>query len=482
MSGSLTVIGGHSSTQGLTGLVTVPSGFTGTSALITSLQSLLTADSASVSSGGANFENLNVAAQAGAKTATVGAFTTGILEITNTSSVGATTAGAANISLVVPTGYNALVVQAPGSETITGNGVNNLLAVFGANSTVNFNPNGGSGTILAGGAGDFLNVSGASWSITGAAAGNDSVVLGVSNSAYVGTNGQGNAVNNAIGASSVPSNVVGLEFGNVSVNSDGTNDLIESYGGSDVVSVNNSANVLVSGAADTIYAMAGSTAVKAFFQIGGTLDFINLSSHAATVSGDVPGATGGGDTIFGGTGGGVYTGGSGGNNSLLGGTGAATLIAAGANNFLSVGGAGTTAAYNLLDAGAGGATLVAGASTKVNQFFGGAGTDSIVSAGTGTQVYFVGGQGTENIIGTTATVSGAANDYYFGAATGARQDVIHNFNLSRDSLTVTGAADTISGVFASGGNSLVTLSDGTVIQLMGINAASISSLTGSSHI
>jgi hypothetical protein len=478
VSGSLTVIGGHSSTQGLTGLVTIPAGFTGP--VVTSLQSLLSAASGPVSTGSANFENLNVAGQTGAKAATVGGFATGILEITNTSSVGATTAGSTGISLAVPAGYNTLVIQAPGSETISGNGANNLLAVFGAQSTVNFNPEGGSGTIFAGGAGDFVNASGISWSVSGAAAGNDTIAVAVSDAAYIGTSGQGNAVNNAIGAVSTPSNVVGMETGDVSVNSDGTNDLIESYGGNDVVSVGNSANVLDSGAADTVYAMAGSTAVKAFFQIGGTLDFINLSSQAATVSGDVPGATGGGDTVFGGTGGGVYYGGSGGNNSLLGGTGAATLIAAGANNFLSVGGAGSTAAYNLLNAGDGGATLVAGSSTKVNQFYGGTRTDSIVSNGSGTQVYFIGSQGTENIIGTT--VSGAANDYYFGTAAGAREDAIYNFSLSRDSLTVTGAGDTISGVYASGSNSLITLSDGTVIQLYGISASSISSLAGGSHI
>ena len=118
MSGSLTVIGGHSSTQGLTGLVTVPSGFTATSPLITSLQYLLTADSRVVSTGGASFENLNVAGQSGTETATVGGFATGILEITNTSSVGVTSAGSANISLSVPTGYNTLIVQAPAAVTV----------------------------------------------------------------------------------------------------------------------------------------------------------------------------------------------------------------------------------------------------------------------------------------------------------------------------------------------------------------------------
>ncbi len=101
-----------------------------------------------------NYENLDVAGKTGPQIVTVGAATSGLLEITNsstsgTSGVSATTPGLANVSVTVPGGYNQLLVTAPGSETIAGNGSNNFSATFGPNSTVTFNSNGGSGTITA---------------------------------------------------------------------------------------------------------------------------------------------------------------------------------------------------------------------------------------------------------------------------------------------------------------------------------------------
>jgi len=107
-----------------------------------------------VAGAAANFENLDVAGKTGPQTVTVGAATTGLLELTNSSTVGTsgtatTTAGLANVSVTVPAGYNQLIVTAPGSETVTGNGSDDFSATFGANSTVTFNSNGGSGTITA---------------------------------------------------------------------------------------------------------------------------------------------------------------------------------------------------------------------------------------------------------------------------------------------------------------------------------------------
>jgi hypothetical protein len=101
-----------------------------------------------------NFENLDVAGKTGPQTVTVGSATTGLLELTNSSTGGTsgtatTTAGLANVSVTVPAGYNQLIVTAPGSETIQGNGSDDFSATFGANSTVTFTSNGGSGTITA---------------------------------------------------------------------------------------------------------------------------------------------------------------------------------------------------------------------------------------------------------------------------------------------------------------------------------------------
>jgi hypothetical protein len=437
----------------------------------------------------ANFENINVAGLSGAQAVTVGASNVGLLQITNTNGAGATTAGAANVSLVVPVGYNALVVSAPGTVTVQGNGAYHALANFLGASSVTYNTGGGSGVITASGPGDFVNVSGTEWTVNGAAGGGDTI-NSTSDNAFISTYGQGLATGNAIGADSTPSNVVGLAGANATVSSNDANGLIETFTGSDIISVNGSANVLINGGADTVYATASSTAVRAFFNLfGGTLDFINNSTVAATVSGAVPGASGGSTTAFGGAGGGVYIGGNAGNNSLIGGTGTVNLVAAGTNNFLSVSGSsGTYATQNILAAGDGGATMVAGSTTGFNEFYGGTGTDSILSSGSGAQTYYVGASGSELITGST--VAGANNQYIFNQdGTGSGQDVITNFRRGIDRIdinangTLSGVA--ISGVASLGGaqsGSIIYLSDRTTIQLYGVKSASLGNVIGATSI
>jgi len=494
MSGSLTVVGGFQ-TNSITGLVTVPAVLPSVPNILTNLQTFLTQSvSGAVTQGSAvaNFENINVAGFSGNTVPGVQntGVAQGLLDITNTNSVGATVPGTANVSVQVPVGYNFLVVQAPGTETITGNASNNFLGVFGSAAGVTFNSGGGSGTVAAAGTGDFVVVSGSTWSVVGDTLGGSTVNSSASVGSQIQVYGQGNAVNNAIGADSTPSNVVGLA-GDASVLSAGTNDLVETYAGNDFVTVDNSANVLVNGGADTVFAAAGSTGVRAFFNLfGGTLDFINNSTTSATVSGDVPGASGGNVTAFGGAGGGDYIGGNAGNNSLVGGSGIVNLVAAGTNNLLSVSGfGGSYATQNILDAGAGGATLVAASSTGYNEFYGAGGTDSIISFGSGAQTYYVGSIGAETITGSTQ--GNAINTYFFNQdASGAGSDVITNFRLGTDSIEINGNG-TLSGVdissFASlgGGHSgtIIFLSDQTTIQLYGVNTSSLStSIIGGTHI
>ena len=471
MSGSLTVIGGHSTTQGLTGLVTVPAGFTGSNALITSLQSLLTAASAAVSSGGANFENLNVAGQSGAEAATVGAFTSGILDITNTSSVGATMPGSASISLTVPGGYNTLVVEAPGSETITGNGAAGMLAVFGANSSVNFNPEGGSGTIFAGGAGDFINAGGGNWSIVGGATGSETIIASGTNAA-VTTTGAGDQVQTTAQ--------------NTSITSAGSSDiLIISGSTSDAnVTVTGNATIQSAGSSDTVVA-TGSGAFIGYFvgSAGGTMDFINSSSKASSIIAGLNPATGaissqGSVTVTAGAGGGVYDGGISGNNSLVGGSGVVTLFSAGVNNYLYTNGAPTGSAYNLLNAFSGGNdTLVAGTGSTNNVFFGGVGTESIVSNGKGVQDFFVGTLGSETI--SASTVSGASNMFIFNQSSvqGGGTDVLLHFKPGEGFINPSNGVSGVSVVSFENLNGInsgteIDLSNGTTLKLFGISASS----------
>jgi hypothetical protein len=415
---------------------------------------------------GANFENIDVAGLSGNLTATVGASTTGIFELTNSSSInGASTAGSANVIVNVPTTYGAIVVEAPGSETVNSS-ANGLLAIFGDTSKVDFNGS-GTGTVVAAGSGQFVGLDGGIWSVD--ASGGDSVQSGAAN-----------ATINTAGAN----NIVGLLGGNSDINLGGSNDLVETYnsGVTANISVSGANNrILVDGGADTVTAVTGNSGLNIFFNLsGGSLDFINASSSSVTVSGAVAGAIGGSVTAFGGAGGGTYIGGPGGNNSLVGGSGLVQLYGSGTNNLLSVSGAG--AAGNLLSVGnSGSSTLIASASTSNNTFYGGlTGSTVMQSSGTGLQTFFVGAKDQENLTGSTTT--GAANDYYFlQDASGSGNDVITNFSLTRDKIFIdTIGADqgqvSVGSISANGGasgGSIIFLTDNTSITLYGISTAQL---------
>jgi hypothetical protein len=470
---SLTVVGGNFTPPGtVVGLVTAPS--TGiSSSLNTSLQSLLTSISGAASLGIVNFENIDLATVSGNVTPTVGGFSTGLLDLSNTNPDGSTVAGTANASLTVPTGYNALFVQAPGTETISAN-ASNFLAVFGDNSTVNFSAN-GSGTVVASSSGDDVGLLGSAWSFVGSSRGGDSVNLGASNS--------------AVSVYGPLENVVGLGGTGETIQSYGSKDLIDVFtNSSGVVSMNGGGNVLVDGGASTVYATAGSTSVNAFFEHnGGDLYFINQSTVQATVSGAIQGAVGGNVTAFGGAGGGVYEGGLGGNNSLTGGTGLVTLYGVASGDTLTAAASSTVpGSQNVLSARlSGGNTTMIGASTSgANEFDGGTGTLVVSTQGSGNQNFFVGASGSENFTGSTVT--GAHNTYYFlQDSTGSGSDVITNFNTSTDELSIDQIGGnlhqvSIAGIqqnFGSGGGSVVYLSNNTSIKLYGVTVAQADAAT-----
>jgi len=473
----VTVIGSKqsfgSNGPGSLGLVTV-SGVFGTAT--SPLQSLLNTASGAVTGASANFENINIAGLSGniATTGTSGA--TGIFELTNVNSLNgsiSTGAGNANISAAVPSGYNTIIVDAAGTETLSGNGAANQLDIFSGNSTVNFNTGGGSGTVVAAGSDDNVVLVGTSYSFIGSPLGGETV-SGVASNSVISVSGS------VAGSGTPQTNVVGLGSSNDTVVSAGTNDLVEVFnGGTGIVSVLGTADVLVDGGAATVDAAAGSSGINAFFNTdGGALDFVNQSNNAATVSGGVPGTYGGFVTAFGGTGGGLYIGGAGGNNSLVGGTGLVTLIAAGATSYLQ-GSTSTATGNNEFVGGAGSATMIGAVGSVNNQFFGGTGTESIVSSGSGTQNYLVGASGQE--IFTGSTVSGATNSYFFDQnATGEGSDIITNFRTSTDKVSIDQIADngqvTIAGITANtgaGGGSIVTLSDNTTITLYGVGVSAL---------
>jgi hypothetical protein len=465
----LTVIGGQSSSNGgLTGLVTIPSGFTGTAA--NSIQSLLVAATALVTTGAASFQNLDIAGQTGLQTVTPGGGTKGLLLLSNqNSSTNASTSGSANVVVNVPSGYNNVVVQAPGSETINGNGGTGQVAIFGANSTVNFMTGGGSGTVYDGAPGNMV-LSGNGWSLTGSPNGAETVAALASNS--------------VVSVSGPQSNIISTNAQNVSVISGGTNDLDVVYSGTAFVSMAGGGNTLLDGGAATVTATNASSAAKVFFDAnGGQLDFINNSTTPASVLGAVAGAVGGNATVFGGVGGGYFQGGPGGNNSLVGGSGSVTLIGSGDSNYLAASGA-----NNAFFATGGATTMVGAAGSRANLFNGGTGSLVVSTSGSGTQDFFVGAQGQE--VFTGSTVSGASNNYYFvQGSTGSGSDIIQNFRVGQDHIfinpfdgTSNVAISAIASIPSAGshpqGGSLILLSDNTSITLYGVSAGEISNDVG----
>ena len=439
------------------------------------VQTALTGISDAVTAGSASFVNNDVVG--GSISTSTGTTSIGVFEITNTDSTGATAVGSSSGTFVVPTTYNTLVVEAPGAYTVDGNGSSNFLAVFSGQSSVDFNAlNSGTGTVVAS-SGDFIQVGGTffggqGWSVLGGATGADTINTTAENTSIT-TQGS--------------NNVVGLAGVSATLVAGGSHDLVAGYGGLNTISVTGSSDaILIQGGADTVYAMAGSTSVNAFFfnSGGGTLDFINQSSVAASVTGGADGASGS-VTVFAGGGGGYYQGGTNGNNSLVGssGTSTTTLIGGGNTNFLSVDGSGA----NALFAGDGTATLLGGAGTTNNLLSGGLGTDIISTEGSGTQSFFVGNQGSETLTGSS--VSGALNSYYFtqSSATGGGTDVITDFNYGAgDHIFINPFVSASGGVSVQGisattingaASSDVTLSDNTIIKLVGVTFTSAQQAT-----
>ncbi len=293
---------------------------------------------------------------------------------------------------------------------------------------------GGYGSGFAAAGGNYVGLSGTKWLFESSSLGNDTVISSAG-LATIKTEGNGTYPG---GQSSVPSNVVELDGAQALVNSFGTNDLIEDCAGLATINASNDANIEMDGGAATVYAHSEGS-VRACFtgQGGGRLDFINNSTVAATVSGNVPGGSGGSVTAFGGVGGGVYVGGSGGNNSLIGGDGKVNLVAGnGNNNVLEAAGFSTSyAGQNILVAGSGTATLTADSTAGYNEFYGGTGSVVITSFGKGAQTYYVGAKGSETITGSRAAV--ATNEYILDQdSTGAGVDAITNFKLGTDHIDI----------------------------------------------
>lgn len=458
MSGSLTVIGGHSGNT-LTGLVSVPISF-----LPGTLQTTLTSLSTAVTGG---IETLNNSSVVG------GPVSSGLLELSNFDSSGAST-GNYSINATVPAGYNTLIVEVAGSETLTGNGTTDL-ALFGSNSTVNYTEMSGSGSIYASGNDNILADGTNYYAVGGTIGGNAFNIL--SNTGSVTTEGGSNTIF-----------IAGLSD---TVYSGGSNDLIASAATLGSTTVAGFANFIGLSGSNTITAV-GTGSINAFIDTGysGKLYFINDSSSASTITG-----LAGTVTVFAGAGGGHYEGGALGNNylvggfsqsSLDGGAGLVTLVGSTAgNDTLIAAGSVSGAGFNVINAGGqnslgavttSGNDVLQSTSTAGSTYFTlNEGNDLVTASGGGTQYVTFNTMGSATVVGSNEAIK---NQFYLSqdASQGGATDMISNFNFSRDNFSLVNSPDvTISGVANNqtiGGDqtgAIINLSNGTRIELVNVS-------------
>lgn len=190
MSSSVTVVGGVNSAT-ISGTVSVPVSGLSTSAL-TSLQSSLSALSISVAGGTEGLTNSDLAN--GSVYGSTVSGTGNLLVLSNTDSVGATTAGSVSNVVGVSSIYSSVVVQAPGALTLNGSGVTTTNYLLGASSNVDLFTGTGMNSVVAAGGTDTINMLGTTAVTVSAGddtvktyAGSNTVVATGSASVYAGT-------------------------------------------------------------------------------------------------------------------------------------------------------------------------------------------------------------------------------------------------------------------------------------------------------
>ena len=288
--------------------------------------------------------------------------------------------------------------------------------------------------------------------------------------------------------------------GNDTVSAGAGNDTIFAAGPTTQVTAG-SGNLFLVGGSGSVSVTGGSGSSTVFGGMGGG------SITGGSAGNNVLVAGGGNTTLVGGGAGDVLVAASGTTTAVLkpgsigfGGTGNATLY--GAENTVMVGGSNSDVMY----AGAGPEQMWSG--TGVSHLYGGTGDDTLVG-GLGGYATIVGGVGHNLIIGvsgTTIAYGGPQDDLYFAGAgdmvitegTGSNQvvfgtghaavaggtgtnlytflngnaggnDLIANFKVGTDHIQLFGYDRSTVAIQGNGGNSTVSLSDGTRITLLGVN-------------
>ncbi|WP_114860196.1 calcium-binding protein [Azospirillum brasilense] len=212
-----------------------------------------------------------------------------------------------------------------------------------------------------------------------------------------------------------------------------------------------SATILGGVGADTVVAAAGNNVLTAG-EGNNLIGLVGGNNQVFAAGNDTVIAGGGNATIGAGAGNAVINV-IGGSNLVIGGSGNSTIASAAGNNTLFGGSGNTTIA------GGGGNDLLIGSTSKTgNAVLGGfAGNDTLI-----------GGVGNDTLFG------GDGNDVFvFSTVFGGGKHVIGDFKAGTDLIAVQGygltAAQVAAKVTVTGGNSLISLSDGTQITVAGVS-------------
>ncbi len=348
--------------------------------------------------------------------------------------------GAAAATLVGGAGSVTIQAGAGGGVFVGGTSGQNMLGALAAGTT-----------LLGGGTADTL---------VAAASGGDVLVAGAGGETL---NGGASASGNVLfGAGSGATSIAGGAGHDTVVAQGGSTTIAGGTGGS-LIYLGGGTNVVRSQAADTIVGAAGSDSITA----GGAGDLVFTGAASTLFIGGSAASTvvggAGSLTVFGGAGGGVFLGGGAGGNVLSANAGAATLVGGGSGDVLTA----ANAASDALVAGAGNETLNAAGGSGAVAVFGGSGADQVV-LGAGSDIFVAGG-------GSAAVAAGTGTDVFTFLAGGAGSTTISGFVAGTDKVLLVGyapgaAAAAMRGLTFSGGNSSVTLSDGTRITFAGVTA------------
>nr|WP_321986566.1 glycoside hydrolase family 16 protein [uncultured Lichenicoccus sp.] len=332
------------------------------------------------------------------------------------------------------------ITDAPAGPVTLGGGNQTYAAAAGA--TVQAGS--GDDTIIAaagdvtarGGGGALTFINGASASDVIAGAGSATLYGGAGGGGFTG----GSAGDNVLVSQ-------GASGANTTLTGGGTGDRIFGSGsGSDVVAVG--------AGAETVLGGGGPTTING--GVGGSV----LFGGAGVTS--VEGSSAGGDTVVGGEGSLQFTGQRG--DAVFGGTGVLVVDGSVMGADSIVGGAGALAVTGR------GANMLVAASTSTSDIVTGSGA-SLIFANAGASTIAGGAGSMQVVLGAgSATIDegkGAAT-YQVIKGSAAGIDTLNGFRPASDSVNLYGYAPSQVSVAASGGSTLISLTDGTRIELVGV--------------